>query len=120
DLKDFSSGWPKNWAESPRFHVDRGWTSRGHGRKRGTEGGNLGDFDLRSCAFSLIGRLVMRVKRHARSEGWKSIRCLSKATPARPYACRFSSLRRWIKPSVGPLLHARVSPACTADSSLCR
>src|ERR1700730_12409438 len=55
-----------------------------------------------------------------RSEGWKSICCLSKATPARPYACRFSSLRRWIKPSVGPLLHARVSPACTADSSLCR
>src|SRR5947209_3727764 len=52
DLKDFSSGWPKNSAESPRFHVDRGWTSRGHGRKRGTEGGNLGDFDLRSCAFS--------------------------------------------------------------------
>src|SRR5439155_22185785 len=63
DLKDFSSGWPKNSAESQRFHVDRGWTSRGHGRKRGTEGGNLGDFDLRSCAFSLIGRLVMRVKR---------------------------------------------------------
>src|SRR5205085_9204206 len=90
DLKDFSSGWPKNSAESPQFHVDRGWTSRGHGRKRGTEGGNLGDFDLRSCAFSLIRRLVMRVKRHARSEGWKSIRCLSKATPARPYACRFS------------------------------
>jgi hypothetical protein len=27
------------------------------------EGGNLADFDLRSCAFSLIGRLVMRVKR---------------------------------------------------------
>ena len=48
---DFSSGWPKNSAESPRFHVDRGWTSRGHGRKRGTEGGNLGDFDLWSCAF---------------------------------------------------------------------
>src|SRR5712691_10161935 len=55
-----------------------------------------------------------------RSEGWKSIRCLSKATPARPSACRFSSVRRWRKPSVGPLLHARVSPACTADSSLCR
>jgi hypothetical protein len=35
DLKDFSSGWPKNSAESPRFHVDRDWTSRGHGRKRG-------------------------------------------------------------------------------------
>ena len=63
DLKDFSSGWPKNSAESPRFHVDRGWTSRGHGRKRGTEVGNLATADLRSCAFSLIGRLVMRVKR---------------------------------------------------------
>src|SRR2546421_4125272 len=41
DLKDFSSGWPKNSPESPRFHVDRGWTSRGHVRTRGTEGGNL-------------------------------------------------------------------------------
>src|SRR6266699_1285430 len=68
----------------------------------------------------LIGRLVMSVKRRVGSEGWKSIRCVSKATPARPYACRFSSVRRWRKPSVGPLLHARVSPACTADSSLCR
>ena len=46
DLKDFSSGWPKNSAESPQFHVDRGWTSRGHGRKIGTEVGNLADFDL--------------------------------------------------------------------------
>src|SRR3984893_1536349 len=63
DLKDFSSGWPKNSAESPRFHVDRGWTSPGHGRKRGTEGGKLADLDPRSCAFSLIGRLVRRVKR---------------------------------------------------------
>src|SRR5436305_165653 len=34
DRKDCSSGWPKNSAESPRLHVDRGWTSRGHGRKR--------------------------------------------------------------------------------------
>src|SRR5207248_3324745 len=65
----------------------------------------------------LVGRLVMRVKRRVGSEGWKSIRSLSKATPARPDACRFSSLRRWRKPSVGPVLHARVSPAWTADSS---
>src|SRR5947209_7781351 len=43
DLMDFSSAWPKNSAESPRFHVDRGWTSQGHGGKRGTEGGLLAD-----------------------------------------------------------------------------
>src|SRR5215469_10680379 len=41
----------------------------------------------------LPGRLVMRVKRHARSEGWKSLRCVSKATPARPYACRCAGAR---------------------------